>query len=103
MWIEAQGDYVQIHSRNGGGMARTTLYELEGLLNPLHFIRIHRSAICRRSAIVRVQRKATGAVTATLANGDEAPVGRTYSGGLRTFLDRIRTDERDRPGPSRSD
>lgn len=102
VWIEAQGDYVRIHTRNGGGMARATLYELEGLLNSQHFIRIHRSAICRRSAIVRVQRKATGAVTATLVNGDEAPVGRTYSGGLRTFLDRIRADE-NRSRRSRSD
>ena len=102
VWIEAQGDYVQIHTRDGGGMARTTLHELERVLNPSNFIRIHRSAICRKSAIVRVQRKATGAVTATLVNGDEAPVGRTYSGGLRSFLDLIRGDEKDRSRPPRS-
>lgn len=94
VWIEAQGDYVRIHARNGGGMVRATLSELEEMLNPDHFIRIHRSAICRTSAIARVQRKATGAVTATLVNGDEAPVGRTYSGGLRTFLDRTQAREK---------
>jgi len=88
MWIEAQGDYVRVHAPNGG-MARMTLTELELILDPNHFIRVHRSAICRRSAIVRVRRKATGAVVATLVNGDEVPVGRTYSGGLRTFLNRI--------------
>ncbi len=98
LWFEAQGDYVRIHARTGGGMARTTLSELEAMLDPGQFIRIHRSAICRRSAIVRVRRKATGAVTATLVNGDEAPVGRTYSGGLRTFLGRIQGDEDARYG-----
>lgn len=88
-WLEAEGDYVRIHADNGGGLVRTTLSALEARLDPDHFIRVHRSAICRRSAITGLRRKATGALSVSLANGDRAPVGRTYSSGLRALLKRI--------------
>lgn len=92
IWVEAQGDYVRLHTREGGGLVRATLSELEKKLGTRHFIRVHRSAICRKDAIVKIRRKLTGALAVTLANGDEAPLGRTYSGGLRAFLTHIATD-----------
>lgn len=85
-WIEAHGDYVRIHGANADGLARTTLTALENRLDPAVFIRTHRSAICRRTAIVGLKRRATGAVTVLLANGDEAPVGRRFVPGLRALL-----------------
>ena len=92
VWIEAHGDYVKIHADNGGGLMRTTLTALEEKLDPRKFIRVHRSAICRRSAVTGLRRQATGALTVSLANGDRAPVGRTYSSGLRVLLKRMRDD-----------
>ena len=91
-WIEAHGDYVKIHADNGGGLMRTTLTALETRLDPRRFIRVHRSAICRRDAVTGLRRQATGALTVSLANGDRAPVGRTYSSGLRVLLKRVRDD-----------
>jgi len=87
-WIEGHGDYARIHGRQSG-LARTTLTALEDRLDPRHFIRIHRSAICRKAAIVSLRRKATGAMTVLLANGDEAPVGRTFVPGLRALLRKV--------------
>jgi len=88
-WIEAEGDYVRLHTPDGGGLVRMTLTALEAQLDDTVFIRVHRSAICRRSAITGLRRKPTGALVASLANGDEAPVGRMFGGGLRTLMRRV--------------
>jgi two-component system response regulator AlgR len=85
-WIEGHGDYARIHGRQFVGLARTTLTALEAKLDPQRFIRAHRSAICRKAAIVSLRRRSTGAMTVLLANGDEAPVGRSYVPGLRALL-----------------
>jgi DNA-binding LytR/AlgR family response regulator len=85
-WIEGHGDYARIHGPHFTGLARTTLAALEDQLDPHQFIRVHRSAICRRAAIVSLRRRPTGAMAVLLANGEEAPVGRTFVAGLRALL-----------------
>jgi two-component system response regulator AlgR len=85
-WIEAERDYAHIHGRRFSGLARTTLTALAGRLDPRRFVRVHRSAICRKAAIVSLRRKSTGAVTVLLDNGDAAPVGRTFIPGVRALL-----------------
>ena len=77
-WIEAEGYYVRLHARGGGGLMRGTLTNLEATLDPQVFARVHRSAICRRSAIAAMLRKPTGAIAVRLDSGDEVPVGRRY-------------------------
>lgn len=91
-WIEAEGDYVRLHmaADGGGGLVRMTLSALEARLDPDAFIRVHRSVICRTAAIAALRRTATGALVATLADGETVPVGRAYGRGLRALLKRIR-------------
>ncbi len=89
VWIEAEGDYVRLHARGGGGLMRATLSGLEAQLDPAIFVRIHRSVICRIGAISGLRRKPTGALAVRLSNGDEAPVGRSYNSGLRALLKRM--------------
>jgi two-component system response regulator AlgR len=89
-WLEAEGDYVRIHAANGGGLLRITLAALEARLDPETFVRVHRSAICRRSAVTGLRRKPTGALELSLASGDWVPVGRSYGNGLRALLHRMR-------------
>jgi DNA-binding LytR/AlgR family response regulator len=88
-WIEAEGDYARIHAPHFSGLVRTTLTSLEARLVPAGFVRVHRSALCRRDAIVSVRRKATGAMVAQLANGDEVPVGRSYAASLKGLTRRL--------------
>ncbi|MEA3045088.1 MAG: hypothetical protein QOH47_2926 [Sphingomonadales bacterium] len=85
-WIEGHGDYARVHAGAATALARTTLNALEARLDPAEFIRVHRSAICRKGAIIALKRRPTGAVTVLLANGDEAPVGRRFVPGLRALL-----------------
>lgn len=87
-WVEAEGDYVRLHAE-GGGLMRGTLTALAERLDPQVFVRVHRSAICRRDAITGLRRKPTGAVVALLASGAEAPVGRSYVSGLRALLTQL--------------
>ena len=53
-WIEAEGDYVRFHAGDAEGLARMTLSALEARLDPALFIRVHRGAICRRTAIAAI-------------------------------------------------
>ena len=89
-WIEAEGDYVRLHTGDRHpALVRMTLTALERQLDAALFIRVHRSVICRRSAIAALRRKASGALAAALLSGGEAPVGRKFSGGLRIMMRRV--------------
>ena len=90
--ITAERDYMRLHVGARSWLIHRTIAKLEEDLDPALFIRVHRSAICRRSAVTGLRRQATGALTVSLANGDRAPVGRTYSSGLRVLLKRMRDD-----------
>jgi DNA-binding LytR/AlgR family response regulator len=85
-WIEAEGDYVRLHARTGGGLLRATLTSLETKLDPAVFARVHRSAICRRSAIAAMLRKPSGAMAVRLETGAEVPVGRSYRDSVAELL-----------------
>ena len=85
-WVEAEGDYVRLHAASGGGLMRGTLSGLEAQLDPMKFARVHRSAICRQSAIVALLRKPSGALAVRLANGQEVPVGRSYRDSVAAII-----------------
>ena len=51
----AEGDYVRAHSGGRSWLVNSSLAKLEEQLDPLEFIRLHRSTIARREAIVRLR------------------------------------------------
>jgi DNA-binding LytR/AlgR family response regulator len=89
LWLKAEGDYVRLYSEQGEGLTRGTLTRLALHLDPAVFLRVHRSAIVRKSQIRRVRRKPTGAVVAELICGSEVPVGRQYARGIRDLLRKL--------------
>jgi two-component system response regulator AlgR len=93
-WIEGYGDYARIHGPRLSGLARITLSALEEQLDPGKFVRVHRSAICRRQSIVSLRRRSTGAMTALLASGEDVPVGRRYLQRLRSQVGSTAVDQR---------
>ncbi|MEG3180964.1 LytR/AlgR family response regulator transcription factor [Sphingomonas sp. LT1P40] len=88
-WAEADGDYVRLHTADGTGLVRATLSAIEARLIPAGFIRVHRSALCRREAIAGLLRRPSGALAIRLNTGAEIPAGRSYVGGLRGMIDRL--------------
>ena len=49
--IEAEGDYVQIHTAEGRYLKELTMKYLDTHLSPEKFVRVHRSAIVHTGAV----------------------------------------------------
>jgi len=55
-WLEAAGNYVRLHHRDGEFLVRTTLQQCEADLARAPFVRVHRSAIVNLDAVLDRQR-----------------------------------------------
>jgi DNA-binding LytR/AlgR family response regulator len=86
LWIEAQGNYVRLHTISGRRLMRATMRELEARLGA-DFVRTHRGAIVNRRAVRRVDRLTGGRAMIVLDNGATLPVGRAYADRLRAWID----------------
>lgn len=84
-WVEAEGNYVRIYAGEASGLIRTPLTAMEERLGTANFVRVHRSIICRASAIRAVKRRRTGAMLAELGSGAEVPVGRSYGARIKAL------------------
>ena len=73
-WIEAYGDYAQLHVGAKTILHRITMNELEQRLDPRQFVRIHRSSIVKVSGVVELRRVANDEYVAVLADGAVRPV-----------------------------
>ncbi len=88
-WIAAAGNYVQVHAGRRTHTVRRGMDELERLLDPDRFIRIHRSTIVRVDRIERLRPRSGGAWTVELTGGTELVLSRGYRARL---FDRIGGD-----------
>jgi two-component system LytT family response regulator len=84
IWIEAEDYYVRIHSSRGRHLVRTALTTLEGRLNPLQFLRVHRGAIINVQAVSEV--RDAGGLTLVLTDGAEVPVSRSRRAAVESSL-----------------
>lgn len=76
LWIGGEGNYLALHTGSGSYLLRHTMTEIEGQLDPLVWLRVHRSAIVRMESVRAVRREPSGALKAVLAGGREVPVSR---------------------------
>ena len=81
-WIEADGDYIRVHSKGRVLLVRTTMREMERRLDPSLFMRAHRSALVNIDFVTGVNLLPHGEHVATLCDGARVRVGRTYRSGL---------------------
>jgi two-component system LytT family response regulator len=78
LWIGAAANYVELHLQSRLVLHRTTISSMETRLPPAQFIRLHRTAIARRSAVLSLQVTADGNHLARLSNGDSVRVSSSY-------------------------
>jgi two-component system, LytTR family, response regulator len=83
-WIEAAGVYVNLHVGVKELLCRTTLHELIERLDPLRFVRVHRSAVVNIESVLRLEAISHGEFEVILKNGCRTRISRTY----RTQLER---------------
>lgn len=86
LWIESAGNYVELHLAERAVLHRITLNRLEALLAPDDFLRVHRSAIVRRSQIARLENVGDGSYRLTLRCGAAVAVSERYLGALRSAM-----------------
>lgn len=84
--FQSERDYVRICTSDASYLYHESMASLERRLDPAHFMRIHRSTIVRRAAIVRVRQAPFAALVAVMADGSNVRVGRTYTPMVRTSL-----------------
>lgn len=85
-WIEAERDYVHLHTPERSYLLRETMNGIEERLDPDMFIRVHRSALVRIDRIGLICRPGYGRFAVQLTTGREVPVGRTYVKKIRKLV-----------------
>ncbi|WP_371189486.1 LytR/AlgR family response regulator transcription factor [Thalassotalea maritima] len=84
--IDAAGDYMCVHTHSDTHILRKTMKELEELLDPRHFIRIHRSTIVNRNYIDKFGNNVNGEYYLILTNHKELKVSRSYKDKVKHVL-----------------
>lgn len=85
-WVDAAGDYMCIHAGGNTHIMRITMKELEALLNPAQFLRIHRSTIINTRFVDGAQTLGNGEYLLSLEGGAQLKVSRGYRDKVRQLL-----------------
>jgi DNA-binding LytR/AlgR family response regulator len=87
-WVQAERDYVRIHSRGRSFLLRKAIRDLQAELDPAEFVRVHRGALVRCDRVARVSRRPGGPATVVLKSGAEVPVARRQAAALARLIAR---------------
>jgi len=85
--IEAQDDYVMIHTPAGRFMKKETMQRLETQLPQERFIRVHRSFIVNINQVQRIEQYGKESYLLILKNGSEVSVSKSRIKDLRREFD----------------
>jgi two-component system, LytTR family, response regulator len=88
-WMEAAGNYVELHAGKRVHLLRSTLAALEARLDPEVFVRIHRDTIVHIDRVRDIHRWQGGQYRVVLADGTERPIGRNYQARLEEKLGKV--------------
>lgn len=85
-WIDAAGDYMCVHAEGDTHILRGTMKELEEVLDPRMFQRVHRSTIVNLRYVKSLRAHMNGEYFLTLEGGQELKLSRTYRDKIEIFL-----------------
>lgn len=88
-WIEAEGNYVSVHSGMKSHLLRETISSLESQLDPKKFRRIHRSSLVQINKIKELQPWFHGEYRIILHCGAELMLSRNYRENLQEALGKV--------------
>ena len=87
-WLEAEGEYVRLHSGGRSYLFRGSISALTERLAPSGFVRIHRSVAINRERLAAVRRARGGGMKVNLTTGVELPVGRKFRDHIEAIVNR---------------
>jgi len=85
-YVEAQDDYVCVHTEGKSLLKQQTLADIATMLNPAQFVRIHRSYVLNIDRLARLELYAKDSHAAILRDGTRLPVSRSGYARLNTVL-----------------
>src|SRR5262249_23941040 len=85
-WIEAAGVYANLHIGGKELLYRSPLNVLAGRLDPVRFVRVHRSAIVNIESILHLEPISHGEFEVVLKDGSRSRISRTYRTQLEMRL-----------------
>ncbi len=83
-WVEAQGDYARLHTRDDSHLVRIPLSTLESRWSEAGFVRIHRSYLVALRLITQLRLTPSGYVV--IVDDRELPVSRRHTRELKDRL-----------------
>lgn len=86
-WIEADGDYVRLHTTSRVHLLGMRMHAMESRLDPRRFHRIHRSTIVRLQRIRELRRAEDGGGVVVLESGVQLRVARNRWASLEGALE----------------
>jgi two-component system LytT family response regulator len=87
-WIDAAGDYMCLHAAGATHVLRATMKELEDVLDPLVFQRVHRSTIVNLARVRSLRPHLNGECFLKLQSGQEIKLSRSFRDKVEMLLDR---------------
>jgi len=87
-WIDAAGDYMCLHAAGQTHVLRATMKELEEMLDPLVFQRVHRSTIVNLARVRSLRPHLNGECFLKLQSGQEIKLSRSFRDKVEMLLDR---------------
>ena len=85
-WIEAAGNYVNLHAGRKTHLLRETMNGLEAQLDPQRFLRIHRSVMVHQQRIASLKPLLSGSYEVHLQDGTRLQASRSYRDRIRALL-----------------
>jgi hypothetical protein len=82
-WLQASGNYVNLHVRGRDYPLRATMAGIEARLDAQHFVRVHRSYVINLDFLVEIEPLDTGDARLLMRDGVKIPCSRRYRAALR--------------------
>lgn len=82
-WLQAAGNYVNLHVRGRDYPLRTTMAAIEDRLDPARFVRVHRSYVVNLDYLAEIEPLESGDARLKLRDGAQVPCSRRYRTLLR--------------------
>ena len=86
-YVQAQDDYVELHSQKRAYLKQQTISSLETALDPKQFVRIHRSCIVNIERVNKIEPYTKDSRVAVLSDGTQLPVSRSGYARLTALLE----------------
>ncbi|MET0357272.1 MAG: LytTR family DNA-binding domain-containing protein [Cellvibrio sp.] len=87
IWFRGSGNYVEVMLQKETHLHRVSISFLESNLDPKEFVRCHRSAIVRLSAIKEIKTQDDGQLIIGLENGDSTKLSQTYKDSVLQIIE----------------